>query len=66
MEKVKTTGYIWWTGGTEDCLGNQVRPLGIGVTIRQHLADGLPRLADRSIQTLAELTPTAYAARLAK
>ena len=38
----------------------------LGVPVRQYLADVLPGLADRSIQTLAELTPTAYAARLAK
>ncbi len=34
--------------------------------IRQYLAEVLPGLADRSIQSLAELTPTAYAAKLAK
>ena len=37
-----------------------------GVPIRQYLADVLPGLADRSIQSLAGLTPTAYAAKLAK
>ena len=36
------------------------------VPIRQYLADTLPGLADRSIQSLAELTPTAYAAKMAK
>jgi hypothetical protein len=30
------------------------------------MADVLPGLADRSIQTLAELTPAAYAEKLAK
>jgi transposase/uncharacterized coiled-coil protein SlyX len=38
----------------------------LGVSIRQYLAHVLPGLADRSIQSLAELTPTAYAAKLAK
>jgi len=36
------------------------------VPIRKYLADVLPGLADRSIQSLAELTPTAYAAKMAK
>jgi transposase len=38
----------------------------LGVPIRQYLADILPGLAGRSIQSLSELTPTAYAATLAK
>ena len=38
----------------------------LGVPIRQYLADVLPGLADRSIQSLGELTPAAYAAKLAK
>ena len=38
----------------------------LGVPIRKYLVDVLPGLADRSIQSLAELTPTAYAAKLAK
>ncbi|MGA7652789.1 MAG: IS66 family transposase [Terracidiphilus sp.] len=38
----------------------------LNVHIRQYLLDVLPGLADRSIQTLAELTPAAYAARIAK
>lgn len=38
----------------------------IGVPIRQYLANVLPGLANRSIQVLATLTPTAYAASLAK
>jgi transposase len=38
----------------------------LGVPIRQYLADILPGLADRSIQSLSVLTPTAYAATLAK
>jgi transposase len=38
----------------------------LNVPIRQYLADVLPGLADRSIQALAELTPAAYAARMAK
>ena len=38
----------------------------LGVTIRKYLAELLPGLADRSIQSLAELTPAAYAARMAK
>jgi len=38
----------------------------LGVPIRQYLAEVLPGLADRSIQSLAELTPAAYAASLAK
>ena len=38
----------------------------LGVPIRKYLADVLPGLADRSIQSLAELTPTAHAAKLAK
>ena len=38
----------------------------LGVPIRQYLADVLPGLADRSIQTLAEITPASYAAKLEK
>jgi hypothetical protein len=38
----------------------------LNVPIRKYLADVLPGLADRSIQSLAELTPAAYAARMAK
>jgi hypothetical protein len=38
----------------------------LGVPIRQYLADVLPGLADRSIQSLADLTPAVYAAKLAK
>ena len=38
----------------------------LGVPIRQYLADVLPGLADRSIQSLAGLTPAAYAAKTAK
>jgi transposase len=38
----------------------------LGVPIRQYLADMLPGLADRSIHELAEFTPTAYAANMAK
>ena len=37
----------------------------LNVPIRKYLADVLPGLADRSIQSLAELTPTAYAAKRA-
>ena len=38
----------------------------LDVPIRKYLADVLPGLADRSIQSLAELTPSAYAARMEK
>jgi hypothetical protein len=38
----------------------------LNIPIRKYLADVLPGLAYRSIQSLAELTPTAYAARMAK
>jgi len=38
----------------------------LGVPIRQYLAGVLPGLADRSIQSLAELTPAVYSASLAK
>jgi transposase len=38
----------------------------LGVPIRQYLADVLPGLASRSIHSLSQLTPTNYAARLAK
>jgi len=38
----------------------------LDVPIRKYLADVLPGLADRSIQSLAELTPAAYAATIAK
>jgi transposase len=38
----------------------------LGVPIRQYLADVLPGLADRSIHSLADLTPAAYAANSAK
>jgi len=38
----------------------------LNIPIRKYLADVLPGMADRSIQSLAELTPTAYAAKLAK
>jgi hypothetical protein len=33
---------------------------------QDYLTAILPRLADRSIQSLDELTPTAYAAKMAK
>jgi transposase len=36
------------------------------VPIRKYLADVLPGMANRSIQTLSRLTPTAYAAELGK
>jgi transposase len=36
----------------------------LNVPIRRYLGDVLPGLANRSIQSLAELTPTAYAARM--
>ena len=38
----------------------------LGVSIRRYLADVLPGMADRSIQELAGITPTAYAAKLPK
>ncbi len=38
----------------------------LDIPIRQYLADVLPGLADRSIQRLAALTPTAYATHLTK
>ena len=38
----------------------------LGVPIRKYLLDVLPGLADRSIQSLDELTPAAYAAKMAK
>jgi transposase len=38
----------------------------LAVPIRKYLADTLPGLADRSIKSLADLTPTAYAAKQAK
>jgi hypothetical protein len=47
-----------------DCIVESCRRL--GVPIRQYLLDVLPGLADRSIQSLTELTPTAYAAKMAK
>ena len=37
----------------------------LNIPIRKYLGDVLPDLANRSIQSLAELTPTACAARLA-
>ena len=38
----------------------------LGLPVRQYLADVLPGMADRSIQSLASFTPTACAAKLAK
>ena len=38
----------------------------LGISTRQYLAEVLPGLADRSIQSLTELTPAAYAAKMAK
>jgi transposase len=38
----------------------------LNIPIRQFLLDVLPGLADRSIQSLAELTPAAYSAKMAK
>lgn len=38
----------------------------LDVPVRKYLADVLPGLADRSIQSLAELTPTAYVAKAAE
>jgi hypothetical protein len=35
----------------------------LSVPIRQYLADVLPGMGDRSIQSLADLTPTAYAVK---
>ncbi len=37
----------------------------LNIPLRKYLADVLPGLANRSIQSLAKLTPAAYAARLA-
>jgi hypothetical protein len=38
----------------------------LNIPIRQYLLDVLPGLADRSIKSLAELTPVACAAKMAK
>ena len=38
----------------------------LGVPVRQYLPDVLPGLANRSIQSLASLTPTAYTANQAQ
>ena len=38
----------------------------LDIPIRRYLLDVLPGLADRSIQSLAELTPAAYSAKMAK
>lgn len=38
----------------------------LNIPIRKYLADVLPGLAGRSIQTLADIIPTAYAARQAQ
>lgn len=38
----------------------------LNIPIRKYLADVLPGLADRSIQSLTDLTPTTYAANSAK
>jgi transposase len=38
----------------------------LAVPIRKYLADVLPGMANRSIQALVDLTPTAYAAKLSK
>jgi transposase len=38
----------------------------LAVPIRKYLADVLPGMANRSIRTLTDLTPTAYAAKLSK
>jgi transposase len=38
----------------------------LGIPIRKYLADVLPGLTNRSIQTLGDLTPTPYAAKSAK
>jgi hypothetical protein len=38
----------------------------LGVPICQYLTHVLPGLANRSIQSLGELTPAAYAAKMAK
>jgi hypothetical protein len=38
----------------------------LNIPIRKYLADVLPGLADRSIQSLTGSTPTAYAANSAK
>jgi hypothetical protein len=38
----------------------------LAVSIRKYLADVLPGMANCSIRTLADLTPTAYAAKLSK
>ncbi len=38
----------------------------LGVPIRKYLPDVLPGLADRSIQSMDELTPAAYTAKMVK
>jgi hypothetical protein len=38
----------------------------LGVPIRKYLLDTLPGLADRSIQSVIELTPAVYAAKMTK
>jgi transposase len=38
----------------------------LAIPIRKYLADVLPGMANRSIQALVDLTPTAYAAKLSK
>lgn len=38
----------------------------INILIRKYLTDVLPGLGNRSIQIVPQLTPTAYAAKLAK
>lgn len=38
----------------------------LNIPIRQYLTDVLPGLADRSIQSLSEITPAAYAAKMAE
>lgn len=38
----------------------------LAVPIRKYLADVLPGMANRSIRTLADLTPTAYVAKMAE
>jgi hypothetical protein len=51
----------------QDYLPNSVESCRkLNVPICQYLSDVLPGLSDRSIQLLSDLTPTAYAARIAK
>jgi hypothetical protein len=58
---------VWiFRPGSDECRKLYIPCLRIGLPIREYLAAVLPGLGNRSIQSLDQLTPAAYAANKAK